>query len=144
MLYGGRFERTYNGQAQWSASAEGVAGEIQRKILPSGEAAEQVCSSDLLKGCDRCRSGAPAGFEAWAEKSCLNPVTPFQPADSPAHAMACPNQPIFARFLMMSSTTAGSARVDVSPSWSMSLLATLRRMRRMILPDLVLGKPGAN
>ena len=42
------------------------------------------------------------------------------------------------------STTDGSASVDVSPSWSISLCAIFRRMRRMILPLLVLGRPGAN
>ena len=40
-------------------------------------------------------------------------------------------------------TTPGSASVDVSPSWSSSPLAILRRILRMIFPDLVLGRPGA-
>ena len=35
----------------------------------------------------------------------------------------------------------GSARVEVSPRVSASLHATLRRTRRMILPERVLGKP---
>jgi pyruvate/2-oxoglutarate dehydrogenase complex dihydrolipoamide dehydrogenase (E3) component len=48
------------------------------------------------------------------------------------------------RFSTRSVTTAGSARVDVSPSWSASLAAILRRMRRMILPERVLGRPGAH
>ena len=50
----------------------------------------------------------------------------------------------FARLLMSSSTTLGSASVLVSPRLSSSLVATLRRMRRMILPDRVFGRPGAH
>ena len=42
---------------------------------------------------------------------------------------------------MMPCTMLGSASVDVSPSSSSFLTAILRRMRRMILPDLVLGRP---
>ena len=40
-------------------------------------------------------------------------------------------------------TTAGSARVEMSPNSSSSLVppAILRRMRRMILPERVLGRP---
>ena len=49
-----------------------------------------------------------------------------------------------ARFFTRSSTTAGSARVVVSPRLPMSPSATLRRMRRMILPERVLGRPGAH
>ena len=40
------------------------------------------------------------------------------------------------------STTDGSARVEVSPSWSSSPARIFRRMRRMILPDRVLGRSG--
>ncbi len=47
-----------------------------------------------------------------------------------------------ARFSIRSSTTLGSARVLVSPRPSVSLAAILRRMRRMILPERVLGSPG--
>src|ERR1019366_117874 len=50
---------------------------------------------------------------------------------------------IFA-FLTRSSTTEGSARVEISPRLLMSPSAILRRMRRMILPERVLGRPGAN
>ena len=39
-------------------------------------------------------------------------------------------------------TTDGSASVVMSPSSSLSLAATLRRMRRMILPERVFGNPG--
>ena len=46
--------------------------------------------------------------------------------------------------LIRSSTTAGSASVEVSPSAPNSSSAILRRMRRMILPERVLGRPGAN
>ena len=49
----------------------------------------------------------------------------------------------FYLFLIRSSTTLGSARVDVSPMESVSSLAILRRIRRMIFPDLVFGRPGA-
>ena len=33
--------------------------------------------------------------------------------------------------------------MEVSPTWSTSLLAILRRMRRMILPERVFGSAGA-
>ena len=48
----------------------------------------------------------------------------------------------FIRFSTRSSTTAGSAKVEVSPKLSCSLAAILRRMRRMIFPERVLGSPG--
>lgn len=51
------------------------------------------------------------------------------------------------RFFLFSikfSTTDGSAKVEVSPRLSISLAATLRKIRRMILPERVLGKPGAH
>ena len=38
----------------------------------------------------------------------------------------------------------GSARVEVSPRLPKSFSAILRRMRRMILPERVLGRPGAH
>ena len=46
--------------------------------------------------------------------------------------------------LMRSCTTAGSASVVVSPSSAVSRVAILRRMRRMILPDRVLGRSGTS
>src|SRR5690606_3323934 len=48
------------------------------------------------------------------------------------------------RFLTSESTTDGSARVLVSPSWSGAFSAILRRIRRMILPERVFGRPGAH
>ena len=48
------------------------------------------------------------------------------------------------RFWIRSSTTPGSARVEVSPRLPNSLSAILRRMRRMIFPERVFGRPGAN
>src|SRR6476646_6393159 len=48
------------------------------------------------------------------------------------------------RFLIRSETTAGSGSVDISPSASTSFSAIFRKIRRMILPDRVLGRPGAN
>ena len=41
-----------------------------------------------------------------------------------------------------SSTTAGSAKVEISPKLSVSSAATLRSILRIILPDRVLGKLG--
>lgn len=41
-------------------------------------------------------------------------------------------------------TTPGSASVEISPSPSYSPVAILRKMRRMILPERVLGRPGAH
>ena len=46
--------------------------------------------------------------------------------------------------LTSASTTAESASVVMSPIWSVWSSAILRRMRRMILPERVLGRPGAN
>src|SRR6476469_5515941 len=51
---------------------------------------------------------------------------------------------LFWRCLTRSSTTAGSASVEVSPRLPGSSSAILRRMRRMILPERVFGSPGAN
>ena len=51
---------------------------------------------------------------------------------------------LFCRFCTRSSTTAGSASVEVSPRLEGSSSAILRRMRRMILPERVFGRPGAN
>lgn len=48
------------------------------------------------------------------------------------------------RLVTKSSTTAGSANVEVSPNSSTSPAAIWRRIRRMILPDRVFGKPGAS
>jgi len=48
----------------------------------------------------------------------------------------------FIRFSTRSSTTAGSAKVEISPKLSCSLAAILRRMRRIIFPERVLGSPG--
>jgi len=59
------------------------------------------------------------------------------------HAYACFSLR-FCRCCTRSSTTAGSASVDVSPSAPGSSSAILRRMRRMILPERVLGRLGAN
>ena len=39
--------------------------------------------------------------------------------------------------------TFGSAKVDVSPSSSTSFAAIFLKIRRIIFPDLVLGRPGA-
>ena len=51
---------------------------------------------------------------------------------------------LFSRLSISSSTTDGSARVEVSPISSRSLAATLRRIRRIILPERVFGSPGAH
>ncbi len=48
------------------------------------------------------------------------------------------------RVLIISSTTDGSARVDMSPRSSNSLAAILRKMRRIIFPERVFGRAGAN
>src|ERR1044071_8422259 len=51
---------------------------------------------------------------------------------------------LFCRLFTRSSTTVGSASVEVSPRLPYSSSAILRRMRRMILPERVFGRPGAN
>ena len=45
-------------------------------------------------------------------------------------------------FLMMRSTTSELASVEMSPSWSDWLEAIFLRMRRMIFPERVFGRPG--
>ncbi len=52
--------------------------------------------------------------------------------------------PFLSIFLIRKSTTAGSARVDVSPMFSVSPEAIFLRMRLMILPDRVLGRALVN
>src|SRR3546814_18095678 len=49
-----------------------------------------------------------------------------------------------ARFATRLSTTDGSASVVVSPKLLVSPSAIFRRIRRMILPERVLGRPGEN
>jgi len=51
---------------------------------------------------------------------------------------------LFWRLSIKSSTTPGSASVDVSPRLEKSSSAIFLKIRRMILPDRVFGKPGAN
>jgi hypothetical protein len=48
------------------------------------------------------------------------------------------------RLEIKSSTTDGSASVEVSPMLSISLSAILRNIRRIILPERVFGSPGAH
>src|ERR1035437_3340437 len=50
---------------------------------------------------------------------------------------------LFWRLVTRSSTTAGSAKVEVSPRLDGSSSAILRRMRRRSLPERGLGRPGA-
>ena len=62
-------------------------------------------------------------------------------ASAAVRRRAEPPQPLprFCLLSMRSSTTAGSARVEVSPSAPYSFSAILRKMRRMILPERVFG-----
>src|SRR3546814_6676020 len=55
-----------------------------------------------------------------------------------------PAYPRFILLLTRSSTTVGSASVLVSPRAEYSFSAILRRIRRMILPERVFGRPGAH
>jgi len=52
--------------------------------------------------------------------------------------------PRFCLLPIRSVTTAGSAKVEVSPSEPYSFSAILRKIRRMILPERVFGNIGAN
>ena len=45
---------------------------------------------------------------------------------------------------MIVSTTSGFSKVLISPKLEVSLLAILRRIRRIILPERVLGNPDVN
>ena len=51
---------------------------------------------------------------------------------------------LFIRLSMRLSTTAGSAKVDVSPRLLYSFSAIFLKIRLMIFPDRVLGSPGAH
>src|SRR6267154_1623307 len=51
---------------------------------------------------------------------------------------------LFCRLSTRSSTTAGSAKVEVSPRLPNSSSAILRRILRMILPERVFGSDGEN
>jgi hypothetical protein len=62
----------------------------------------------------------------------------------PTYALALASAFLFCRFVTRSSTTVGSASVEVSPRLPYSSSAILRRMRRMILPERVFGRLGAN
>ena len=42
------------------------------------------------------------------------------------------------------STIDGSARVEMSPNWSLSLSQIFLKIRLIIFPDLVFGRPGTN
>ena len=45
---------------------------------------------------------------------------------------------------MIVSTTSGFNKVLISPKFEVSLLAILRRIRRIILPERVFGSPDVN
>jgi hypothetical protein len=71
----------------------------------------------------------------------------LQPSTRPAGGFCIHPSSFFLFYcfpLTRASTTCGSARVDVSPIWSTAFSAILRKMRRMILPERVFGRPGAN
>src|SRR5688500_15490864 len=61
-----------------------------------------------------------------------------------AAALASSDAGRFMRSRTKFSTTDGSASVEISPSWSCSFAAILRRIRRMIFPERVLGRLGAH
>ena len=66
-------------------------------------------------------------------------------AEEAAALLGAPSSALlFWRLFTRSSTTAGSASVEVSPRLPDSSSAILRRMRRMILPERVFGRPGAH
>ena len=46
-------------------------------------------------------------------------------------------------FAIRLSTTVGSAKVETSPIWSVSPVAILRKILRIIFPERVLGRAGA-
>ena len=46
--------------------------------------------------------------------------------------------------LIISSTHSGFNKVEISPNLSVSLQAIFLKILRMILPDLVFGKPSVN
>ncbi|GBE57831.1 hypothetical protein BMS3Abin01_00757 [bacterium BMS3Abin01] len=64
--------------------------------------------------------------------------------DQPAPRVTTETAVAYSRPATISSTTSGSDRVDMSPRSSTSPAATFRRMRLMILPLRVLGRPWVN
>lgn len=66
------------------------------------------------------------------------------PEQAVLHAYCAPLTSTRLRFSMSSSTTSGSASVLVSPRSSNSCEATLRMIRRMILPERVFGSAAVN
>ena len=77
---------------------------------------------------------APRGSGGRVSRHCGTPVLRYWEEPPPYLTL----------FATSSSTTAGSASVLVSPSPSTSFAAILRKIRRMILPERVFGRPGAH
>src|SRR5258708_3403888 len=94
-------------------------------------------------------AGAASGDQAASRSSAFlriqddgSDAAPREP--KPSYAPALGSAFLFCRFFTRSSTTVGSASVEVSPRLPDSSSAILRRIRRMILPERVFGRPGAN
>ena len=81
------------------------------------------------------------GSAGRARAGTASSTPPRVPRRSRRGARYLPSLALFS--LTSTSTTEGSARVEMSPRASNSSAAILRRMRRMILPERVLGRPGA-
>src|SRR5690606_36307112 len=126
---------------------KGRQGQEQEQIPPAPlfQRGEQQCTAThgLPRGCFPDR-----GIPQWSRFFRMDPgdtrsnrgverrAPPFEKGGQGGFAFrAAPHaQSGTRRCLTSESTTDGSARVLVSPSWSGAFSAILRRMRRMILP----------
>jgi hypothetical protein len=128
------------GSATLRASAKQDEGACNRSLAPGAGQAGRPSSDPRLKHAGAGSSGtfSPHGrekenlFSSAGKGEMLRGA--FTHLDGYGTRLFCTSD----------STTDGSARVEVSPSWSGAFSAILRRMRRMILPLRVFGSPGAH
>src|SRR5690606_19248176 len=91
-----------------------------------------------------CRHASAGGGHGFAQSSLQCPHPPPPPEGGGGGKGREQGTYLFIRLSTRSFTTFGSASVEVSPRLLNSFSAILRRMRRMILPERVLGRPGAH
>src|SRR3546814_2296813 len=108
-----------------------------------------VCSSDLSR--DAYRPSFRISFACGRfQPACLGKRRAYMDGHQNARSgYAAPSVDQLAvagceRLAIRLSTTEGSASVEVSPRFEKSFSPILRKMRRMILPERVLGKDGVN
>ena len=146
--------RDVRGRMQIVTFQERPAQAMREGVCQRGLARARYAHDDDV---GHARATSPQGGQRRAPL--ITPNTPARPAQDfvrdPAPwetccSARCPRHDLFSRPYFASrsrtrsSTTEGSANVVVSPRFVRSFAAILRRMRRMILPERVLGRPGAH